>query len=148
MQVGPLLFFGEHEHRVDSQGRVSLPARFREAFRSGIVLARGYDQCIVAYPPSQWEAFASEVANLPMNRARNRRMRRMNFSSAYHLEADRQGRAQLPLNLRQYAQIDQEVVIAGMGDFVEIWDRELWSQERAEMEEEAWQIAETTEEHP
>ena len=148
MQIGPLLFYGEHEHRVDSQGRISLPARFREAFRRGIVLARGYDRCIVAYTPPQWEAFASEVATLPLNRGKNRRMRRMNFSSADHLEADRQGRAKLPLNLRQYAQISEEVVIAGMGDFVEIWDRELWSQERAKMEEEAWQIAETTEEHP
>ena len=146
MQVGPLSFFGEQEHRVDPQGRISLPVRFRDAFRGGIVLARGYDRCIVAYTPSQWESVAEEVASLPMNRGKNRRMRRMTFSSAYQLETDRQGRVLLPGSLRRYAQIDEEVVIVGMGDFLEVWARDVWLQESESLEEEAWHIAETWEE--
>ncbi|MFH1560023.1 MAG: division/cell wall cluster transcriptional repressor MraZ [Chloroflexota bacterium] len=148
MQVGPLSFFGEQEHRVDPQGRISLPARFRDAFKGGIVLTRGYDRCIAAYTPVHWETFASQVATLALNRAKNRRMRRMSFSSAYQLEIDRQGRVLLPASLRQYAQIGEEVVIAGMGDFLEIWDKEAWLQESALLDEEASLIAETSEEHP
>ena len=148
MESGPLYFFGEQEHRVDPQGRISLPARFRDTFRGGIVLTRGYDRCIVAYTPSHWETVASQVASLPLHRAKNRRMRRMSFSAAYNLETDRQGRVLLPISLRQYAQIGEEVVIAGMGDFLEIWAKEAWLQESAFLEEEASLIAETSEEHP
>ena len=147
MQLEPLSFFGEQDHRVDPQGRISLPARFKEIFRGGIVLTRGYDRCIVAYTPNQWAAFASQVASLSLNRAKNRRMRRMSFSAAYTLETDRQGRVLLPTSLRQYAQISEEVVIAGMGDFLEIWDKEAWVQESMFLEEEASLIAETSEEH-
>jgi MraZ protein len=71
----------------------------------------------------------------------------MSFSAAYTLETDRQGRVLLPTSLRQYAQISEEVVIAGMGDFLEIWDREAWLQESALIEEDASLIAETSEEH-
>jgi MraZ protein len=81
-----------------------------------------------------------------MNRAKNRRMRRVTFTSAYQLEADRQGRVLLPASLRSYAQIDDEVVIAGMGDFLEIWSKEAWLQESESLEQEAWLIAETSEE--
>jgi len=147
VQLEPLSFFGEQDHRVDPQGRISLPARFKEIFRGGIVLTRGYDRCIVAYTPNQWTAFASQVASLSLNRAKNRRMRRMSFSAAYTLETDRQGRVLLPVSLRQYAQIGEEVVIAGMGDFLEIWDKEAWVQESMFLEEEASLIAETSEEH-
>ena len=148
MQLGPLSFFGEQEHRVDPQGRISLPTRFRDAFKGGIVLTRGYDRCIGVYTPAQWETFASQVATLALNRAKNRRMRRMSFSAAYNLELDRQGRVLLPASLRQYAQIGEEVVIAGMGEFLEVWDKEAWLQESALLEEEASLIAETSEEHP
>ena len=148
MQLGPLSFFGEQDHRVDPQGRISLPTRFRDTFRGGIVLTRGYDRCIVAYTPAQWETFATQVARLALNREKNRRMRRMSFSAAYTLETDRQGRVLLPASLRQYAKIGEEVVIAGMGDFLEIWAKEAWLQESAFLEEEASLIAETSEEHP
>ena len=148
MQLGPLSFFGEQEHRVDPQGRISLPTRFRDAFKAGIVLTRGYDRCIDVYTPAQWETFASQVAARGLNKARDRRMRRMSFSAAYNLEADRQGRVLLPVSLRRYAKIGEEVVIAGMGDFLEIWDKEAWLEESAFLDEEASLIAETSEEHP
>ena len=112
------------------------------------MLTRGYDRCIAVYTPGQWETFASQVAALALNRAKNRRMRRMSFSAAYNLETDRQGRVLLPVSLRRYAQINEEVVIAGMGDFLEIWDREAWLQESAFLEEEASLIAESSEERP
>ncbi|MDA0988231.1 MAG: division/cell wall cluster transcriptional repressor MraZ [Chloroflexi bacterium] len=148
MQLGPLSFFGEQELRVDPQGRISIPTRFRDAFKGGIVLTRSFDRCIAAYTPGHWETFASEVATRALNRIKNRRLRRVSFSAAYNLEADRQGRVLLPASLRRYAQIGEEVVIAGMGDFLEIWDKEAWLQESAFLEEEASLIAEITEEHP
>ena len=72
----------------------------------------------------------------------------MSFSAAYNLETDRQGRVLLPVSLRRYARIGEEVVIAGMGGFLEIWDKQAWLEESAFLDEEAPLIAETSEEHP
>lgn len=143
-QVGELLFFGEQELRVDPQGRIALPMRFREAFRDGIVLARGYDRCAVAHTPPQWQAFASRVASLPLNQAKNRRIRRMTFTYAFQMETDRQGRVMLPSKLREYARIADDVVIAGMGDHLELWAKEEWLQESESLDEAA-QLTETLE---
>ncbi len=68
----------------------------------------------------------------------------MSFSAAYDLEADRQGRVLLPASLRRYAQIGESVVTAGMGNFLEIWDKEAWLRESELLDEEASFIAETS----
>ena len=80
-----------------------------------------------------------------MTQAKARRLIRLNFSGAFQLEMDRQGRVPLPPALRNYAQVQEEVVIAGTGKYLEIWDRELWDQERVLLDDEAWQIAENME---
>ena len=92
-------FLGEHEHRVDPQGRISIPARFREAFKAGFVLTKSPDKCIEIYTPSEWQSRAQEVMRGSINQIKNRRMRRINFSGAYQIEPDRQGRFQLPQTL-------------------------------------------------
>ena len=140
-----MLFYGEYEHRVDAQGRISMPVRFRDSFKSGIILSRGYDKCIVAYPTQEWERMAQNIANMPVTQDKNRRLRRMNFSGAFPSDLDRQGRFLLPAPLRQYAQIGEEVVMAGGGSYLEIWDRDLWAQERQIMDQQGWQIAESME---
>lgn len=140
-----MMFSGEYEHRVDPQGRVSIPSRFRDSFKGGIILTRGYDRCIVVFTPFEWAKMADRIAKMPMTQAKARRMIRLNFSGAFQLEMDRQGRVPLPPALRQYAQAQEEVVIAGAGRYLEIWDRGLWAQERALLDDEAWQIAENME---
>ena len=141
-----LAFLGRFDHRVDPQGRVSIPTRFREAFKPGLVLIKGYEPCIVVFTPTGWEEFARRIASQPMNQARARRLRRMTFGNAFDLELDRQGRVLLPVPLRQYAGIDEEVVIVGNGDYVEMWDAARWAEEIAHVEESAWQMAESSEE--
>ena len=130
---------------MDPQGRIAVPSRFRDAFTGGLVLTRAYDRCIAAYSHSQWQSHVKEVAELPSQRAKNRRMRRLTFSAAYNLQLDRQGRVLLPASLREYAGIGETVVVAGMGDFLEIWDVESWQQERELLDQEASYIAEVSE---
>ena len=131
---------------MDAQGRIAFPARYRDAFAGGLVLTRAYDRCIAAYSHGQWQAHVREVAELPMKRATNRRMRRLTFSAAYNLQMDRQGRVMLPATLREYAGIGEAVVVAGMGDYLEIWDRESWRRESEQLDEQASYIAEISEE--
>lgn len=142
---GEKLFLGEYEHSIDEKGRIAIPARFREHIRDGLVLARGYDRCIVAYPLAQWNEVAVALESLPMTLDKNRRHARSIFTGAYQLEMDRQGRVLLPSALREYAEIGDMAIIAGMNSHLEIWARKHWVVERALMEEQTWRLGETAE---
>lgn len=139
------MFFGEYEYRVDQKGRLPFPPRFREKFQQGVVLGRGIEQCITAYPLPEWQKFAEGQTSRPTSRERTRRLNRYTFSNAFNLELDRLGRVRLPPPLRHYAQIKEEAVIVGAGSYMEIWSKELWAQERLLMEQQAWQITESME---
>lgn len=136
------MFSGEYEYKIDAKGRVAIPAKFRGEFWEGIVLARGLERCIIAYPPPVWTEIADKFSALPITRSRERRIGRVIFATAFSLELDEQGRVVLPPKLRQYAEIKETVIVAGINNYLEIWSKELWEQEQALMEEQAWQIAE------
>lgn len=137
------MFLGEYEYSIDQKGRVAIPARFREAFREGLVLFRGFDKCINVYPVGEWKKIAQRLASLPLTRHSSRRLSRATFSSAFSLQLDRAGRVLLPPPLRQYAEIKEEVVIAGVYSYLEIWDREAWAEECLRMSQQAGEIAES-----
>lgn len=122
-------FHGEYLHRVDPQGRVAMPSRFRDVFQKGLVLSKGLDPCVWAFSHSSWEAWSSEVAARSPKFKLSRMMRRRTFGSAFDLDLDRQGRVLIPQPLRIYAGLKEEVVLVGNGDYLELWDKEQWETE-------------------
>lgn len=139
-------FHGEYLHRIDPQGRIALPSRFREVFKGGIFLAKGLDPCVWAFSVQSWEAWSGTIAAMSPNRRHARVLRRMTFGSAFDLELDRQGRVLLPQPLRQYANLREEVVLVGGGNYLELWDRQRWEAELLYVEEAASCMADTAEE--
>jgi len=121
-------FHGEYQHRIDPQGRVAIPARYREQFAGGIYLTRGFDACIWAFSPDEWDSYSSRYAAMSPNSRVARTLRRRVFGSTFDLEIDRQGRVVLPQPLRQYAGLQEEVVIVGAGTWLELWDRGRWEE--------------------
>jgi MraZ protein len=136
------MFLGEYEHKIDVKGRLAIPPKFRGEFWEGIVLARGLERCILAYPPSVWKEIAERFDTMPIARSKSRRISRVIFATAFSLELDEQGRLVMPPPLRQHAEIKETVIIAGINNYLEIWSKELWEEEQALMIEQAWQIAE------
>ncbi len=136
------MFYGEYEYRIDNKGRIPVPPHFRGDFKGGMVLARGLEKCLVAYTPEKWDETARQLASLPSNRSKARRMNRATFATAFSVDLDGQGRIAVPAPLRQYATIKDSVVVAGVNEYLEIWGKEEWEAERVLMEEQAWQIAE------
>jgi MraZ protein len=120
------MFLGEYEHSVDSKGRMAIPAKFREELAAGLVVTRGFDQNLLLYPMAAWREVAERVNALPMAQPATRNLRRLLFASAADLEVDKQGRILLPANLREYAGIDGEAIVAGMDTFIEIWSKDRW----------------------
>ena len=139
------MFFGEYEYTIDQKGRVTIPPKFREAFKGGIVLLRGYDKCVTACTVAEWDKRAEQLSRLPVTQSKMRRLNRATFSSAFSLDLDGQGRVVLPATLRQYAGVTNDVVIAGVRDCLEIWSKEDWLAEQQLISEQAWQIAESIE---
>ena len=138
------MFLGDHEYRIDPQGRVPIPPRFRADFLQELVATRGYDRCIVLFTSQEWTRFSSGILNMSLQRHRHRELARVVFGGAFNLKLDGQGRILLPVALRNYAGIRDEVMVVGAGNYVEIWDGQAWSQEIGRLEESAWHIAETT----
>jgi MraZ protein len=144
---GLKMFFGEFEYKIDEKGRVPVPPKFRGALREGVVLTPGLEKCITAYSLSEWKKVAATLTTGAVSSAKLRRLNRAVFATAFSLEVDRQGRVSLPAPLRQYALIEDDVVIIGANNYLELWNKELWEAEKAVSQEQAGQIIESIEGH-
>ena len=137
------MLLGEYEHTIDDKSRLTLPSKFREAFADGIVLTRGMDGCLYGYTKDDWENLVTtRLAELDPLSREGRLMQRYFFSAAAAAEPDRQGRGPVPAPLAQAAGLDREVVVAGVYDHLEIWDRAAWREHLKEVEGSAEHVAE------
>jgi MraZ protein len=137
------VLLGEYEHSVDVKGRVAVPAKFRPQVETGLVITRGFERCLFAYPMEEWQALSQRVSSLSMGQVEARQLRRLLFASAFDTELDKQGRILLPAPLREYAGIGETAVVAGMNTYFEIWSQEAWAAEQADLADEAETIATT-----
>jgi MraZ protein len=137
------MLLGEHDHTIDDKNRLTLPAKFRQAFAEGVVLARGIERCLTAYPRSEWgAAIETRLQELDPLSKEGRLMQRYFFSGAAEAELDKQGRVMIPSSLSEHAGLGKEVVVAGIRDHLEIWDRAAWREHLHEIEGSAEDVAE------
>lgn len=123
------MFLGEYGHSLDSKGRVTIPSKFRDQLAPGLVVTRSpMDRCLLAMPQGKWEEVAAKISALPLADARSALLRRAIFSGAEDLKPDRQGRILISQRLRDYAQIETELVIAGVNTFIELWNPTMWEE--------------------
>jgi MraZ protein len=139
------MFFGEFEYKIDEKGRVPIPPRFRRELREGVILAPGVEKCITVYPLAEWKKLAETLTTSSVTLSKLRRLKRAIFATAFSLRMDGQGRIALPISLRQYAEIVDEVVIVGANNYLEIWNKLHWQEEKTISREQAWQIIESLE---
>ena len=140
------MFLGTYEYRIDEKGRTSLPPRFRDDLRHGMVMTQGLEKCISVYSVAEWEKISDKMASQSATRSKARRISRFTFATAFMADVDAQGRVAIPAPLRRYAGIDDVAVLAGVNNYFEIWSKENWEAESGLMENEAWQISEGIEE--
>lgn len=136
------MFMGEYRHTIDEKGRIIIPAKFREELGNAFVVTRGLDSCLFVYPDSEWSHLEQKLKTLPFTRSDARAFTRFFFSGATEVELDKQGRVNLPPNLRQYAKLEKECVVLGVSNRVEIWSKNIWENYFAESEESFNEIAE------
>ena len=128
------MFLGEYNHTIDDKGRLTIPSRFRGELAAGLVVTRGFDQNLVIYPLTEWEKLAADIMSRPVSDTSVRDFRRRVFSGAIDLEPDRQGRILLPPYLRQFADIQNDVTLVGMYNYIELWQSDHWATVRNNIE--------------
>ncbi len=123
------MFLGEFSHSLDSKGRLTIPAKFRDQLAPGLVVTRNpLDRCLLVMPETKWDEVATKISALPLADSRSALLRRAVFSAAEDLKPDRQGRILINQRLRDYAQIDNDVLIAGVNTFIELWNPTTWDE--------------------
>lgn len=120
------MFWGEFSHRLDSKGRVIIPAPYRPYLSEGAILTRGIDRHLVIYPHDVWDSVAQQLNRLSIADPTARALRRLVFSGAIPFSLDNQGRVLIPSHLRDYAALNGSVVVVGIENSLELWQPERW----------------------
>jgi len=136
------MLLGEFTHTLDAKGRVFLPAKWREELAGGVVVTAGQERCLFVMTKEAFSRRAAQLEELSSDQKANRDYKRMFFSSASEEAVDKSGRMPIPAGLRRFAGLEgKEVVLIGVSDRAEIWDRDSWSGYKGSVEEAYAQIA-------
>lgn len=123
------MFMSEYNHTIDVKGRLIIPSKFREVLGEEFVISKGMDGCLFVYANDDWAAFEQKLTSLPMTNKEARKFARFFLAGAAQVELDKQGRILLPQALREFAELDKDVVLVGVGSRIEIWSREKYEAE-------------------
>jgi MraZ protein len=120
------MFLGEYRQTIEEKGGLLLPSQYSIELASGMVVTRGFDRNLMLFPHHGWQLLAHKILNRPLSNQQGRALRRRFFSNAAVLNADQYGRIQIPASLCDFAGLEGEVVLAGMYDYLEIWNTQTW----------------------
>ena len=120
------MLIGEYEHSLDAKGRLIMPAKLREDIGEKFIITKGLDGCLFAFFFILWQNFEQKLRTLPISNKDARAFSRFFFAGAIDCEIDKQGRFLISSNLREFAELEKEVVIVGMDSRIEIWSKEKW----------------------
>jgi len=140
------MFRGRFEHIIDSKGRISIPAKYRDLLtekHDERLIITNFDRCLVAYPYEEWRNVEEKIGSLSMVKKEAKAFQRFFVSGATECPIDKLGRILIPPTLRSYAQLEKDVVFAGMFKKFEIWSKERFLEEIRSAEENFEAMGET-----
>jgi transcriptional regulator MraZ len=129
------MFLGHFQHSLDDKGRLTVPARFRELLQGGAYITQGLDRCLMVLTSSYFHQVYAHLSALNLADPTARMMRRMILANAYPLEVDKVGRVLVPQDLREFAGLDGEAVVAGQGDYFEVWTPAAWNDQAKQLQD-------------
>jgi MraZ protein len=119
---------GQYDHTIDAKGRIIIPAKFREQMGDDFVITKGLDHQLFVYAPDEWNLFEAKLRALPISNPQARKLSRFFLVGASDVTVDKQGRITLPMQLREFAGITRDVLLAGVGNHLEIWNPDRYNE--------------------
>lgn len=126
------MFIGQYNNKMDSKGRLSMPIKFREFLGNKFIITRGLDCCLFGYTIEEWQKIENKIKSLPVTKKNARSFQRFFFSGAVEVEADKQGRINIPNSLIAHANLKKECIVNGVSNRIEIWNKDIWEKQMEE----------------
>lgn len=133
------MLIGEYHCAMDDKGRLNFPAKFREEMGDEFIVTRWLDDCLVAFPAQEWDRISSLLAEKSIVKSRN--LQRFLYAGASEAKPDKQGRILVPPPLREHANLEKDIVVAGVGRHVEIWSAAGWEKMAEMLDSQAMALA-------
>lgn len=128
---------GTYHHNIDAKGRMSFPTKLRDILGGEFYVTKSINQkCLTIYSKEEWEKLSAKLANAP-DSSGGLFIKRWLFAGAGELVPDKQGRVLIPADLREFANLTKDVVVIGLDDKAEIWNKELWDSQQNEIDMDA-----------
>jgi len=136
------MLIGEYLHTLDDKKRLSLPSKFRKELGAKVVMTHGLDHCLFVYSQKEWQKFSEKLGTLSMGQKDSRGFTRFILGSAVESEFDTAGRVLIPDFLKEFAKLSSKIVVAGIGNRVELWSEKEWKTYKRGVEMNADTLAE------
>jgi len=136
------MLIGEYTHTIDAKKRLAIPAKMRRELGAKAVITRGLDNCLFVFPFKEWQKLVEKLSNLPIGQRDTRGFSRLMLAGASEVDLDGLGRILVPDYLKNYAQLKKNVIIAGVYNRLEIWDKARWDAFKRQSEKEVDNMAE------
>ena len=118
-----MVYKGEYHRTIDEESRLELPNAMRQAGNPCLhTITRGHEACLFLYPEDRWTAIEEKMEALDDTRSESRHFYRTVLRWAFDLNTDETGRIDIPSSLREFAGLEQQVLILGAFDHVALWD--------------------------
>lgn len=122
------MLLGTYRHQLDQKNRFRIPAKLKASLGENFVLTKGTEGCLFLFSKKELEEnIFNKVSNISIFDEKAQRPLRLLFSSAHDAEEDNQGRILLQAELKNYAEIEKNIVFVGVGRRVEVWSEEKWN---------------------
>jgi MraZ protein len=129
------MFLGQFQHNLDEKGRLMIPARYRELLAAGAFITQGFDRCLMVMTDVYFAQVYDRINSMNLADPTARLLRRLILSNAYPVEVDKVGRILVPGNLRQVIALNGEAIVAGQGDYFEVWNPADWNQQMDQLQD-------------
>jgi MraZ protein len=129
------MFLGHFQHNLDDKGRLMIPARFRDLLAGGAFITQGFDKCLMVMTEAYFQQVYERIEAMNLADPTARLLRRLILSNAYPVEVDKVGRILVPQNLRAFLQIEAEAIVAGQGEYFEVWKPAEWNEQMAQLQD-------------
>ena len=129
------MFLGQFQHNLDDKGRLMIPARFRELLAAGAFITQGFDRCLMVMTDVYFKQVYDRISAMNLADPMARLLRRLILSNAYPVEIDKVGRILLPQILRESILLDGEAILAGQGEYFEVWNPADWNAQMAQLQD-------------